>query len=59
MTAQYRLFAAVSPSFEVAIRYAGVSVLICIIYGGYVLSVGRLISGVPWVGWLAVSLSSR
>ena len=58
MTAQYRLFGAVSPSFEVAVRYAGVSVLLCIIYGGYVLPVDRLISDVPWVGWLAVSLAS-
>ncbi|KAL4893646.1 ABC-2 type transporter-domain-containing protein [Aspergillus ambiguus] len=53
LTSQFRLFAAVSPNFEVALRYCGVSVLFCIVFGGYVLSIDRLINDVPWVGWIA------
>jgi ATP-binding cassette subfamily G (WHITE) protein 2 (SNQ2) len=37
----------------VALRYCGVSVLFCIVFGGYVLSVDKMIQDVPWVGWLA------
>ncbi|KAF5860488.1 hypothetical protein ETB97_001438 [Aspergillus alliaceus] len=53
LTAQFRLFAAASSNFEVALRYCGVSVLFCIVFGGYVLSVDRMIANVPWVGWIA------
>ncbi|PKY00175.1 pleiotropic drug resistance protein, ABC superfamily [Aspergillus campestris IBT 28561] len=53
LTAQFRLFAAASSNFEVALRYCGVSVLFCIVFGGYVLSIDRLIEDVPWVGWIA------
>ncbi|KAL5364493.1 ABC-2 type transporter-domain-containing protein [Aspergillus floccosus] len=53
VTALFRLFAAFSPNFEVALRYCGVSVLFCIVFGGYVLSIDRLINDVPWVGWIA------
>lgn len=54
MTGQFRLFAAVSTDFAVALRYCGVSVLCCIVFSGYLLSVDKLISDVPWVGWIAV-----
>ncbi|GKZ38311.1 hypothetical protein AbraIFM66950_010441 [Aspergillus brasiliensis] len=53
LTSQFRLFAAVSPNFEVALRYCGVSVLFCIVFGGYVLSIDRMIEDAPWVGWIA------
>ncbi|KAE8144705.1 ABC-2 type transporter-domain-containing protein [Aspergillus avenaceus] len=53
LTSQFRLFAAASSNFEVALRYCGVSVLFCIVFGGYVLSVDRMIDKVPWVGWIA------
>ncbi|KAJ8147684.1 hypothetical protein LV155_008384 [Aspergillus fumigatus] len=53
LTAQFRLFAAASPNFEVALRYSGVSVLFCIVFGGYVLSVDKMMNNVPWVGWIA------
>ncbi|KAI9927298.1 hypothetical protein MW887_003685 [Aspergillus wentii] len=53
LTAQFRLFAAASSNFEVALRYCGVSVLFCIVFGGYVLSVDKLMEDVPWIGWLA------
>ncbi|KAJ5289363.1 uncharacterized protein N7443_009616 [Penicillium atrosanguineum] len=53
LTAQFRVFAALSNNFEVALRYCGVSVLFCIVFGGYVLSVDKMIQDVPWVGWIA------
>ncbi|KAJ6004038.1 hypothetical protein N7522_005683 [Penicillium canescens] len=53
LTAQFRVFAALSQNFEVALRYCGVSVLFCIVFGGYVLSVDKMIQDVPWVGWIA------
>ncbi|PYI18888.1 pleiotropic drug resistance protein, ABC superfamily [Aspergillus violaceofuscus CBS 115571] len=53
LTQQFRLFAAFSKTFEVALRYAGLSVLACIVLGGYVISLDRLIDNVPWVGWIA------
>ncbi|CAI7642126.1 unnamed protein product [Penicillium crustosum] len=53
LTAQFRVFAALSQNFEVALRYCGVSVMFCIVFGGYVLSVDKMIQDVPWVGWLA------
>ncbi|ODH46921.1 hypothetical protein GX48_07006 [Paracoccidioides brasiliensis] len=53
-TSQFRLFAAFS-SFEVALRYCGVIFLIAITYSGYLLPLNRLISRVPWVGWIAYS----
>ncbi|KAH7174068.1 P-loop containing nucleoside triphosphate hydrolase protein [Fusarium flagelliforme] len=52
-TASYRVFGAISPQLEVALRYCGVYLIIAIACGGYVRSVGRMIADVPWVGWLA------
>ncbi|OJD17438.1 hypothetical protein AJ78_02463 [Emergomyces pasteurianus Ep9510] len=51
-TSLFRLFASFS-SFEVALRYCGVVFLMAITYGGYLLPLNRLISQVPWVGWIA------
>ncbi|KAL4814418.1 ABC-2 type transporter-domain-containing protein [Aspergillus spinulosporus] len=53
LTAQFRLFAAASSNFEVALRYTGFLVLLCIVFGGYVLSVDKMMADVPWVGWIA------
>lgn len=53
LTALYRMFAAISPNYEVAIRYCGLSLLVYIIYGGYVMSLDRLMSDAPWFGWFA------
>lgn len=58
MTSQFRVFAGVSQSFEVALRYCGVSILLCVVFGGYVLSIDKMIQDVPWVGWIAVSAMS-
>ncbi|KAF4956228.1 hypothetical protein FSARC_11627 [Fusarium sarcochroum] len=52
-TASYRVFGALSPQLEVALRFCGVYLIIAVACGGYVRSVERMISDVPWVGWLA------
>ena len=57
-TASYRVFGALSPQLEVALRFCGVYLIIAVACGGYVRSVERMISEVPWVGWLAVSTMS-
>lgn len=54
MTGQFRAFAAVSTDFEVALRYCGVSVLFCMVFCGYLISLDKLMSNVPWVGWISV-----
>ena len=56
LTGLYRMFASFSPTYEVAIRYCGLTVLIYIVFGGYTLPVQTLISHAPWFGWLSVSL---
>ncbi|KAL2846861.1 ABC-2 type transporter-domain-containing protein [Aspergillus pseudoustus] len=53
LTALFRLFAAASSNFEVALRYCGLIVLFAIVFGGYVLSVDKMMADVPWVGWIA------
>ncbi|KAL2869426.1 putative ABC multidrug transporter [Aspergillus lucknowensis] len=52
-TALFRLFAAASSNFEVALRYSGLFVLFAVVFGGYVLSVDKMMADVPWVGWIA------
>lgn len=59
LTAQFRLFAAASSNFEVALRYTGFVVMLCVVFGGYVLSVDKMIADVPWVGWIAVCNSPQ
>ncbi|KAF8418884.1 ABC multidrug transporter [Tirmania nivea] len=53
LTALYRTFAAISSSYEVAIRYCGLTILVYIIFGGYMLSVNTMMRDAPWFGWLA------
>lgn len=47
LTSQFRVFAAMSGNFEVALRYRGVSVLLYIVFGGHVLAVDKVIQDVP------------
>ncbi|CAI6094480.1 unnamed protein product [Clonostachys chloroleuca] len=49
----YRLLGAASPRLEISLRYCGILLLIAMVFGGYMRSVDRLISDVPWVGWLS------
>ena len=58
MTAQFRFIGAISPNFEVAIRYCGVLLLLYIVFGGYLISIENLLDNVPWFGWLLVRLST-
>ncbi|KAH7115454.1 ABC-2 type transporter-domain-containing protein [Dactylonectria estremocensis] len=51
-TASFRVFAAVSPHLEVALRYCGIFTLVTMACGGYLRPIDRLMSDVPWVGWL-------
>jgi ATP-binding cassette subfamily G (WHITE) protein 2 (SNQ2) len=50
------MFAALSPSFELALRYCGVFLLACILFGGYLYPSRKLLVDVPWVGWIEVSV---
>lgn len=58
-TQMYRLFAAASSSFELALRYCGVMLLACILFGGYLYPLGKLFEDVPWVAWIAVCVLSQ
>jgi hypothetical protein len=55
MTAQFRFIGAISPNFEVAIRYCGVLLLGYIVFGGYLIPFQTLLDNVPWFGWIGVS----
>jgi hypothetical protein len=33
--------------------------MLCVVFGGYVLSVDKMIADVPWVGWIAVCNSPQ
>jgi len=54
MTAQFRFIGAISPNFDIAIRYCGVLLLLYIVFGGYLISTENLLDNVPWFGWLLV-----
>lgn len=56
MTTQFRIFGIVSPTYEVALRYSGVLLLLYIVFGGYLLSIELLWSQVPWFGWITVGV---
>ncbi|KAI5806421.1 ABC transporter CDR4 [Peziza echinospora] len=53
LTALYRMFASFSPTYEVAVRYCGLTLLIYIVFGGYTLPLKALMADAPWFGWLA------
>lgn len=53
LTALYRMFAALSPSIDEAVRFAGLALNLLIIYGGYVIYKPVLLSQKIWFGWLA------
>ena len=50
----YRVFAAASSRLEIALRYCGLLLLTVMVCGGYVRPINRLVSEVPWLGWLTV-----
>lgn len=52
VTAMYRMFAALSPTIDDAVRFAGTAFNILIIYTGYVIPKPQLLSQYIWFGWL-------
>lgn len=52
ITSLYRMFAAMSPSIDDAVRFAGLALNIMIIFTGYVIPKPQLLSEYIWFGWL-------
>jgi ATP-binding cassette subfamily G (WHITE) protein 2 (SNQ2) len=52
ITSLYRMFAALSPSIDDAVRFSGIALNLLIIYVGYVIPKQRLIGDTIWFGWL-------
>jgi ATP-binding cassette, subfamily G (WHITE), member 2, SNQ2 len=52
LTALYRMFAALSPNLDDAVRFAGISFNLLIIFTGYVIPKPQLISEKIWFGWI-------
>ncbi|OGE51153.1 hypothetical protein PENARI_c014G01283 [Penicillium arizonense] len=52
ITSLYRMFAALSPTIDDAVRFAGIGLNLLIIYVGYVIPKQNLISDSIWFGWL-------
>ncbi|GAB1312526.1 ATP-binding cassette transporter snq2 [Madurella fahalii] len=53
ITALYRMFAALSPSINDAVRFSGLALNILVMYTGYVISKPILLSQKIWFGWIA------
>ncbi|OBT65918.1 hypothetical protein VE03_05485 [Pseudogymnoascus sp. 23342-1-I1] len=52
LTAMYRMFAAVSPSIDDAVRFAGVALNLLVIFVGYVIPKPLLVNKYIWFGWI-------
>ncbi|KAL8947098.1 MAG: hypothetical protein Q9222_006581, partial [Ikaeria aurantiellina] len=52
ITALYRMFAALSPAIDDAVRFAGTALNLLIIYAGYVIAKPELVGDKIWFGWL-------
>ena len=52
ITALYRMFAALSPTIDDAVRFAGIALNLLIIYTGYVIPKPLLLLRYIWFGWL-------
>ncbi|RMZ87063.1 hypothetical protein DV736_g5713, partial [Chaetothyriales sp. CBS 134916] len=52
MTALYRMFAALSPTIDDAVRFSGLALNLLIVFVGYVIPKRTLTSDVIWFGWL-------
>jgi ATP-binding cassette subfamily G (WHITE) protein 2 (SNQ2) len=52
LTALYRMFAALSPTIDDAVRFAGTALNLLIIYVGYVIPKPQLTGQYIWFGWL-------
>jgi ATP-binding cassette subfamily G (WHITE) protein 2 (SNQ2) len=52
ITSLYRMFAALSPTIDDAVRFSGIALNLLIIYTGYVIPKPQLLSKYIWFGWL-------
>ena len=52
ITSLYRMFAALSPTIDDAVRFSGIALNLLIIYVGYVIPKQTLLGSKPWFGWL-------
>lgn len=52
VTSLYRMFAALSPTIDDAVRFSGLALNLLIVYTGYVIPKPQLISEYIWFGWL-------
>ncbi|TKX24802.1 brefeldin A resistance protein-1 [Elsinoe australis] len=52
ITALYRMFAALSPTIDDAVRFSGIALNLLVIYTGYVIPKTQLLSKYIWFGWL-------
>ncbi|KAL3458663.1 ABC-2 type transporter-domain-containing protein [Aspergillus heterothallicus] len=52
ITSMYRMFAALSPSIDDAVRFAGIALNVLVLFVGYVIPKQGLIDGSIWFGWL-------
>ena len=52
ITALYRMFAALSPSIDDAVRFSGIALNLLILYVGYTIPKTLLTGDVIWFGWL-------
>ncbi|TWU72067.1 hypothetical protein ED733_003385 [Metarhizium rileyi] len=52
LTALYRMFAAVSPTMDDAVRFSGIALNLLIVYTGYTLAKPVLLNQKIWFGWL-------
>ena len=52
MTAFYRMMAALSPTIDDAVRFAGIGFNLMVVYTGYTIPKPQLLSDYIWFGWL-------
>ncbi|KAF4637433.1 hypothetical protein G7Y89_g666 [Cudoniella acicularis] len=52
ITALYRMFAALSPGIDSAVRFSGLALNLLILYTGYVIAKPQLLSDYIWFGWI-------
>ncbi|KAF2753895.1 ABC drug exporter AtrF [Pseudovirgaria hyperparasitica] len=52
ITSLYRMFAALSPSIDDAVRFSGISLNLLVIYTGYVIVKPQLLTQYIWFGWI-------
>ncbi|KAJ5719667.1 ABC multidrug transporter atrF [Penicillium malachiteum] len=52
ITSMYRMFAALSPTIDDAVRFAGIALNLLILFVGYVIPKQTLIGSSIWFGWL-------